>query len=132
MKLRLHWRHEAAGKSSALTRTEDYDVAEVTDLVEAFEYSNDLINEFNRVEWQRFGANAALRVLRHVELVGESEVGRAHSWAKMNLVTKTSGGLPFDEYQCSKCGCKARRYGLGERFTRVGKFSSNAYAYCNE
>ena len=54
-----------------------------------------------------------------------------HDFRKTNLVTKFSNDLgSYDEYKCTKCGLKGRRYGLSEYLTVTDSYSDSKINNC--
>ena len=53
-----------------------------------------------------------------------------HDWRKINLVTQDTREGIFDTYKCEVCGITAKRFGLGDSFTRDKKYKAKVYSRC--
>lgn len=55
-----------------------------------------------------------------------------HKFEKQNLVTKFDDNMPYDNYRCTNCGLKGRRYGFSEWITVDGRTSTKRLNNCPE
>ena len=53
-----------------------------------------------------------------------------HNFSKTNIVTIIKGGRNYDEYKCSACGIKGKRYGLSEYVAVAETYSDNLIRNC--
>lgn len=53
-----------------------------------------------------------------------------HKLEKQNLITKKNKLGLYDEYKCTKCGLRGKRYTLGEDLVVDGRFSSAKAGDC--
>jgi hypothetical protein len=67
-----------------------------------------------------------------IEIQPGGNKGESHSWRKSNLVTIIKKGVCYDEYTCTVCGCKARRYEINKTYVRVGQYSKKKYKFCRD
>jgi len=54
----------------------------------------------------------------------------SHTFRKTNLMTINKGGRMFDEYECTTCGMKGRRYGVSNYATVANTYSDNLVNNC--
>ncbi len=53
-----------------------------------------------------------------------------HILEKQNLVTRQDKSGFYDEYKCTQCGIRGKRYGLSEFLQVDGRFSKSKVGFC--
>ena len=105
---------------------EDANVSATT-LQEALEKATAIVANYNETIVNTFDKPREL-----LEIQPGGNQGASHSWGKSSFVVVAGkgNGPCYDEYTCTVCGCKARRYGIDDTFTRVGQYSKKQYEFC--
>jgi len=105
---------------------EPYEKAEVTDQASAEAWAKRTIDNFNAT----LRAGEIARKLLMVKLGGDAPL--EHQWIKWSAITKIDPrGGSYDEMRCERCGCRGKRYGLGELgVKRDSIFRSPKWEHC--